>query len=598
MPPQKKTAWATIVTGIRGAKISRQNHHYHIHHQHNTNHKCGISKLTVVLCLLGIVLTFVHIQLELAASVWFQSTTMETRHEQQQQPQPKRQSMAQQPQSKRHQSQPRRDQAQQQPLVAVPASKTRSNNNHHQKENKNDDDPNRNREANLRDLIPIKAIQKTTKKDNASSTATATRNSNKIPSFQSSLTSSSSSSCAINLFGLPRAFASLVLPSLTKHVIQTNPTCDYFVHYYNLTQEVKGRSSTTGGAVHAEQVYLLTQAVQSVNPHAVIQYAVTQEEEFWTVYRDLLDRIHTTKDEKGRYLYHPWKAKTYQYPTTMDNIIKMWHSIQAAWTLMEQHGREKQQKRSDNNNQENKDSPPYDRVAMMRLDVVYMTPIRLWEVKLPAAPKNTTSGGAAVLADTDSNDPLVLDVENKVAVIPSFARFPVNDRLIYGPYHAVEQWAAHRFDRMQAHVEWIRDHNPGWGLHSERFIQYAILPSIQALGYRIWQHDSLCFFRARVDESLWITDCWAAWPDNANPHVVTATFGSATAAALAHVPPRLAIRPLEQAAQRIVERVLARPCMPGNITRVRKLVSALHCRRPPPQQQAYTAPSQEEVEEQ
>ena len=43
--------------------------------------------------------------------------------------------------------------------------------------------------------------------------------------------------CAICLFGLPRAFESLVLPSLVKNVVRPNARhgCDYFVHYYNIT---------------------------------------------------------------------------------------------------------------------------------------------------------------------------------------------------------------------------------------------------------------------------------------------------------------------------------------------------------------------------
>jgi hypothetical protein len=37
--------------------------------------------------------------------------------------------------------------------------------------------------------------------------------------------------CAINLFGLPRAFRSLTLPSLIKNVIELNADCDYFVRH-------------------------------------------------------------------------------------------------------------------------------------------------------------------------------------------------------------------------------------------------------------------------------------------------------------------------------------------------------------------------------
>jgi len=43
-----------------------------------------------------------------------------------------------------------------------------------------------------------------------------------------------SQKCAICLWGLPRAFKSIVLPSLEQNVIRPNAksNCDYFVHFY------------------------------------------------------------------------------------------------------------------------------------------------------------------------------------------------------------------------------------------------------------------------------------------------------------------------------------------------------------------------------
>ena len=56
-----------------------------------------------------------------------------------------------------------------------------------------------------------------------------------------------------------------------------------------------------------------------------------------------------------------------QYPMTVDNIVKMWHSIEQAWNLMEAH--------------EQRENIHYTRVAMLRSDVVYMTPIDIWETE-------------------------------------------------------------------------------------------------------------------------------------------------------------------------------------------------------------------------
>ena len=59
--------------------------------------------------------------------------------------------------------------------------------------------------------------------------------------------------------------------------------------------------------------------------------------------------------------------RAHQFPITVDNIVKMWHSIEQAWNLMESHARQ--------------ENIQYTRVAMLRSDVVYMTPIDIWETE-------------------------------------------------------------------------------------------------------------------------------------------------------------------------------------------------------------------------
>jgi hypothetical protein len=199
-----------------------------------------------------------------------------------------------------------------------------------------------------------------------------------------------------------------------------------------------------------------------------------REEDFWEKYTDLIERIRTTK-VGGKYLYFPWKAKTYRHPVTTDNIIKMWHSVQSSYQLMEQTAKEQ--------------NIDYEMVAMLRSDVVYVTPIDIHDAAAPGALVPVT--------------------------VPDFGNYPVSDRIVYGPRAAVQMWATRRFSSLESHVQFIRAHDPGWGLHSERFINTTIFPLMRNIT-TIRKHPTLCFFRARADESVWISDCHGA----SNPSVV------------------------------------------------------------------------------
>ena len=318
--------------------------------------------------------------------------------------------------------------------------------------------------------------------------------------------------CAVNLWGLPRAFESLVLPSLIQNVILPNAAhnCDYFVHYYQLETEAPGRSGS-GGAIHPEQVlqleqHVLKHAVRARTP--IIKFAVTNEADFWEQYQDLLDKIQHTKDADGKLpLYFPWRAKTYKNPDTVINVIKMWHTIQSAWNLMKQH-------------EASQENVKYTQVAMIRSDVVYMTPVDLYEY---------------------GSDKIV---------VPAFGRYPVSDRLLVGPAAAVEIWATQRFLRLDKHVQYMYEHNRGLGLHSELFVWYSLFPTMQQVllssdntvsnqknvvssgntnqttlpqrpnGQEDWmvQHPTLCFFRARADETVWVSDCDGKPGNRTGPH--------------------------------------------------------------------------------
>eukprot|EP00977_Amphora_coffeiformis_P007994 scaffold1803_cov92-Amphora_coffeaeformis.AAC.17 len=298
-----------------------------------------------------------------------------------------------------------------------------------------------------------------------------------LAQYQTSIESLTKEPCALVFFGLPRSFQSLVYPSIVKHVLQPNAKyqCDIFVHYYNLTFEQAGRSGD-GGTLDPHQVRLLKRAVsQTTNTNTTVAFTVTQEANFWTQYKDLLDKMRTVKGPDGNLRYHPWKEKSY-HMTQAANVIKMWHSIQEGFRLMERHAAAQQTGDGSRT--------AYTRVAILRSDVFYMTPIDIWETG--------TLG--------------TLDRRNRVAVVPNFANFPVNDRMIYGPYGAVRIWATTRFETIEEHAQWTLQHKPGYAMHSETFVE-GLLDRIENEGYQVNKHETICFFRVRADETIWVNDC-------------------------------------------------------------------------------------------
>ena len=329
--------------------------------------------------------------------------------------------------------------------------------------------------------------------------------------------------CAINIFGLPRAFHSIVLPSMKRHVIPQNPNCDYYVHAYNLTLEQVSRSGQ-GGNVNVEEILELADAVHQFHPHARVHFAWTQEADFWERHRVLMHKIHTTKRVDGEYRYFPSKATSYKFPSTVDNIIKMWHSIESVFHLMQKHALHKNQ---------------YTRVAMIRSDVMYMTPIHVHPTNKDPSMKNSST-----------------------TVIPGFGRFPVSDRLIVGPIQAVEPWAIHRFDHLEKHVQFMEQQPKlsGFVMHSERFVKFTLLPLVSQKGrYPVVEHDSMCFFRARADESVWVTDCFIG-----NPQATIAPPLFNMTANERLTPERL-IRIRSK-----IESILERRCYPGNWSKPNK----------------------------
>jgi len=140
--------------------------------------------------------------------------------------------------------------------------------------------------------------------------------------------------CAILFFGLPRSFESMVLPSMTRHVFMRNARwgCDYFVHYYHKTEESSGRAGA-GGDINPDEVLLMKERIrnchqrvkQTSNRNPTVVFVKDTEEEFWQKRGKLVEKYRAAKDENGHYLYYPWRARTYHYPESLDNIVKQWY---------------------------------------------------------------------------------------------------------------------------------------------------------------------------------------------------------------------------------------------------------------------------------
>ncbi|KAL3941851.1 MAG: hypothetical protein SGARI_000458 [Bacillariaceae sp.] len=143
----------------------------------------------------------------------------------------------------------------------------------------------------------------------------------------------------------------------------------------------------------------------------------------------------------------------------MDNIVKQWHRKEQGKT--------------------------YDRVAMLRSDVIFLHPI-----------------------DIFATHNLTRDVNNEFVTIPDWAGWPVNDRMVSGPYNAVKVWATERFSRL---TKYVRNHpiaRMGYGMQPEKFLKNVLLKRItEELGYNIDANKRFCFVRVRADGGIWIDDC-------------------------------------------------------------------------------------------
>ena len=351
--------------------------------------------------------------------------------------------------------------------------------------------------------------------------------------------------CALNFYGLPRAFSRIVLPSIVRNILIPNARyqCDIYVKFHSLAQEASSRSGH-GGSLDLDSVHLIRQAVHRVHekfqqqqqplthkrqpsstgsppppPRVVIANFTNAEVERQR--EALLTKIRTT--------FHPRTKRRVYVPRvggftlgTVYNVVRMWHAIQGVWDLM-----------MSTTTTEATIHPYYQRVAMFRIDVFYATPIDIFQYNsnrstplLSSSSNNNDKNNKSRNLSHPTNTTIqgrIYDVDNCVAVIPGFARYPVNDRMMYGPFDAVQVYATRRFELMPR----LRERHGLDGLHPETFLQRVVFPEILQLNdanstkrssssqprqrqrppLSIYEDDSICFVRARADESVWINDC-------------------------------------------------------------------------------------------
>lgn len=241
--------------------------------------------------------------------------------------------------------------------------------------------------------------------------------------------------CALLFFGLVKA-ENVTIQSIRDNVIGANADCDVFAHTYNVTNVTNSRNGEYGVRVRPEHIYRLTD-------HVVM---------------DTDDEFHAVRNVTYYRQFFPPKGSGWLYPTSMDNMIKQWHSIERVWVLMESFGRTYDR--------------TYDRVGIFRVDANYIHPI---------------------------------SIRYGNAVIPYFMAWKMadggfkmlNDRMFYGSYKHARLWATTRFDQVETY---LRDKSTPDYLHSERFVAWLLRNITVDLR-------ALCMRRVRATGQIKETDC-------------------------------------------------------------------------------------------
>ena len=218
------------------------------------------------------------------------------------------------------------------------------------------------------------------------------------------------------------------------------------MHTYNVTiLKANERNKEPQVKLNINDVYLLAKNKNHVS--------ITTNEQFYNSHN--LTYYHQ---------YFPFKKKTWEFPQSLDNMLKQWHSIESAWKLM-----------ADTVLAQNEEFDYYTRIGIFRVDLKYENHI--------------------YLTNNYNNN------EEEEAVVPDFglvnSTIELNDRMFYGSYKNAYRWS-HRFEQVPSYVQTPigRLH----GLHSETFL-HVLLKNTHVT------KKPICAQRIRVTGNVQ-HDCW------------------------------------------------------------------------------------------
>lgn len=255
--------------------------------------------------------------------------------------------------------------------------------------------------------------------------------------------------CALLFFGLARRFPDIVFPFLKKNVLDVNPTCDVYVHTYNVTHILgRGRQETGEGELHVEDIYLLADTPDTL--------MIETEEDFrkkWnlTYYRT----------------FFPTGAPGLIYPDNLDNMLRQWHSVEQVWRLMLA-GEKKRNKR-------------YERIGLFRSDLRFIEPIDI------------TDGDAVIPA-------MMYLCHRKKGWCG------INERIFYGIRRYAEPWAMERYSSVEEYIDYQKgreEYRKKKGLHGEDFMRWLLTVKLKIP----FVEKQLCFNRVRTSGLVLVDDC-------------------------------------------------------------------------------------------
>jgi hypothetical protein len=250
-----------------------------------------------------------------------------------------------------------------------------------------------------------------------------------------------STTCALLFFGLPKRFKDIVLPSIRKHILHINPGCHIFLHTYNVSTVTNPRNQEREAPLDPNEVFLFKEATR--------------------IFVENVDDFHRQQNLTKFRQYFPHR-KGWVYPTSLDNMIKQWHSICQAWKIMVVH---EERRRSNNTVGEFR----YERVGMFRSDVLYV------------------------------NDIDIMDGDATTTLFNNNPRY-MSDRLFYGIRKHSKRWACGRFEHVKDYME--TKFGQVNRLHSENFLFHLMGHWRVPMQYR-----DICVQRVRATGRIQTEDC-------------------------------------------------------------------------------------------